>query len=153
MPFDEGNSAASSKNRWEADIWSLGCLYSEAAMWIADGYKGLLDYRRQRGAETERILFDGGNCFHDGKRVLEAVLEVHREIVDRLRRNDHVTKDVIDSMVDEMLWEEDRPSAKALARKAEMILQRARQKLSSSSGEEPPRPSSRQNRKLAWKQR
>lgn len=35
-------------------------------MWIADGYKGLLDYRRQRVMETDRILFKGGNCFHDG---------------------------------------------------------------------------------------
>lgn len=115
-------------------------------MWIADGYKGLLDYRRQRASETERILFKGSDCFHDGKRALESVIEVHRDIEDRLRRSDHITKDVLDSMVDEMLWEEDRPTAKALWRKSEMILQRARQRLSSNSGDEPPRPTSRQNR-------
>lgn len=135
-----------SRAPWEADIWSLGCLYSEAAMWIADGYKGLLDYREQRTSETERISFQGGSCFHDGKRVLGSVLEAHRDIEDRLRRSDYITKDVLDSMIDEMLWEEDRPNAKALWRKVEMVLQRARQKLPS---DEVPRPTSRQNRRVA----
>src|ERR1700730_2712366 len=63
---------SSSKKTQAVDIWSLGCIYSEAAMWIADGYSGVVDYRRQRIAETDKVPhFKGGDCFHDGERVLK----------------------------------------------------------------------------------
>lgn len=142
---DDRADKRSSKITWSADIWALGCIYSEAAMWIADGYKGLLDYRQQRTAETDRILFKGGDCFHDGERVLQSVLDAHAEIEDRLRRSDSITKDVLDTMVDEMLWDEDRPNAKALWRKAEMVLSRARRAMSVNSGDEFARPGSGQS--------
>lgn len=144
LPYnsDEQSAGSSNKITWPTDIWSLGCIYSEAAMWIADGFKGLEDYRKQRMADTDRILFKGGDCFHDGERVLPSVVDAHREIEDRLRRSDYITQDVLDSMVEEMLWEEDRPNAKALWRKAEGVLSRARQRLGSNAGDELSRHSS-----------
>jgi hypothetical protein len=150
MPYhiDDRTETSSTKVTWAADIWSLGCIYSEAAMWIADGYKGLVDYRKQRMAESDRILFKGGDCFHDGERVLQSVLDAHGDIEDRLRRSDYITKLVLDSIVDEMLWEEDRPNAKALLRKAEMISSKARQRLSANSVDEFSRPGSSQSRSL-----
>jgi hypothetical protein len=114
-------------------------------MWIADGYNGLVEYRRERMAETDRILFMSSGGFHNGERVLQSVLDCHRDIEDRLRRSDYITKDVLDTMVDEMLWEEDRPNAKALIRKADMVLSKARNKL---SGDQFPRPGSSQARSL-----
>src|SRR5271170_755216 len=107
MPYDlDGKMGSSSTKITQAvDIWSLGCIYSEAAMWIVDGYKGVVDYRRQRMAETDKIPnFKGGDCFHDGERVLKAVLDAHKDIEQRLRRSDYITKDVLDSIVEEMLW-------------------------------------------------
>src|SRR5436190_18169791 len=93
------------------DIWSLGCLYSETAVWITNGYKGVIDYRRARRAETNEISnFRGGHCFHNGEKVLTAVLETHKIVTLDLNPVDYVTKDVLDSMVTEMLWETDRPS-------------------------------------------
>ncbi|KAG0650429.1 Serine threonine-kinase Nek7 [Hyphodiscus hymeniophilus] len=147
LPYThEGQGQVPPKITWAADIWALGCIFSEAAMWIADGYKGLLEYRRQRMAETDRILFKSSHGFHDGEHVLQAVRDCHRDIEDRLRRSDYITKDVLDTMVDEMLWEEDRPNAKALTRKADVILSKARNKL---SGDQFPRPpGSRQGRSL-----
>jgi hypothetical protein len=139
MPYDLDDQMGSSSTKitQAVDIWSLGCIYSEAAMWIVDGYKGVVDYRRQRMAKTDKIPnFKGGDCFHDGERVLQAVLDAHKDIEQRLRRSDYITKDVLDSMVEEMLWDEDRPGAKALWRKAERVLTRARQRLSSNTGED-----------------
>ena len=141
----DSEKQASPNVNWAADIWSLGCVFSEAAMWIADGYKGLVEYRRQRTAETDRILFRSSDGFHDGERVLQSVLDCHKDIEDRLRRSDFITKDVLDAMVDEMLWEEDRPNAKALIRKADMVLLKARNRL---SGDQFPRPGSSQGRHL-----
>lgn len=54
-------------------------------------------------------------------------------------------------MVDEMLWEEDRPNSKALSRKAEMVSSRARQKLNANtagSSDGFSRPGSSQSRSL-----
>jgi hypothetical protein len=119
------------------DIWSLGCIYSEAAIWIADGYRGLLEYRRQRKAETDELPdFRGGDCFHDGHKVLDVVANAHANIEDRLRKSDHITKTVLDTMVDEMLWIEDRPKAKPLLLKAEKALQTERRKRLGSSRNE-----------------
>ena len=139
MPYnlDDQGGRSSTKITQAVDIWSLGCIFSEAAMWIADGYKGVVDYRRQRMAETDEIPnFKGGDCFHDGERVLKAVIDAHKDIELRLRRSDYITKDVLDSMVEEMLWEEDRPNAKALWRKAEGVLLRAEQKLAKNTAED-----------------
>jgi hypothetical protein len=61
---------------------------------------------------------------------LQSVIDNHRDIDDRLRRSDHITKDVLDSMVNEMFWEADHPNASALLRKSNMIVCRSRQKLS-----------------------
>ena len=150
MPYELVNQGTDRPPRTNsaADIWSLGCIYSEAAIWIAEGYKGVVDYRKRRMAETDRILLKGGDCFHDGEKVLQSVLDAHRDIEDSLRRSDYITKDVLESMVDEMLWEEDRPNAKALLRKAEMLSSRARQKLSAKTGEEISRPGSSQSQAL-----
>lgn len=115
-------------------------------MWIADGYKGLVDYRTQRAAECEKVFFKISDGFHDGEKLLRSVHDAHRDIEERLRRADYITKDVLDSMVDEMLWEEDRPSAKALLRKADMVVARARTKLSNINVDDFPRPESRQRR-------
>ena len=134
------------KSTWAADIWSLGCIYSEAAMWIVDGYEGLVDYRKQRMAEISRILLKDGDCFHNGKQVLQTVLDAHTYIEERLRRSDHITQLVLHSIVDEMLWEEDRPTAKALLRKTRAISSKARQRLSVTSGDEFAKPRSTQGR-------
>jgi hypothetical protein len=153
MPYDLDDQMGSSSTKitQAVDIWSLGCIYSEAAMWIVDGYKGIVDYRRQRMAKTDKIPnFKGGDCFHDGERVLKAVLDAHKDIEQRLRQSDYITKDVLDSMVEEMLWDEDRPSAKALWRRAERVLTTARQRLSSNTGEDSSARYNNSNRYLAY---
>ncbi|KAK9234216.1 hypothetical protein V1525DRAFT_422450 [Lipomyces kononenkoae] len=95
---------SSPKITWAADIWSLGCIYSEAAMWIADGKDSRTIASNEWQIRTE-------SC--------SEVVIVSMMIEDRLRRSDYITQDVLDSMVEEMLWEEDRPNGKALWRKTE----------------------------------
>ncbi|KAH6693332.1 hypothetical protein BKA61DRAFT_714272 [Leptodontidium sp. MPI-SDFR-AT-0119] len=144
--FDPSTRISPSRGSGAADIWALGCIYSEAAIWIADGYAGLQNYRYQRQMETNRLSGNNSSKFHDGERVLQCVLDAHGDIEDRLRRSDNTTKNVLDSMVQEMLWEEDRPSAKALLRKADVLLNRARQKSGVSSVDAFTRPGTSQSR-------
>lgn len=100
-----------------ADIWSLGCIYSEAARWVATGKRGLLAYRQARLSETEKIPdFEDGNCFHDGQHVLQAVRNSHEATMSSLHEEDTITQRVLERMVDEMLQSEPdtRPNAKQL---------------------------------------
>ncbi|KAK0102741.1 hypothetical protein ONS95_006339 [Cadophora gregata] len=123
----------SSHMSWTTDIWSLGCIYSEAAIWLTDGYSGLQEYRYQRQTEASSVFPISNHSktcpFHNGIEVMKCVQNAHIDIEARLRRSDHITKNVLETMVQEMLWEEDRPSTKALLRKADVVLLRARQKV------------------------
>ena len=47
-------------------------------MWVANGYNGILEYRKSRKKETDQIgEFKDGDCFHDGNEVLQAVGKQH----------------------------------------------------------------------------
>lgn len=108
------------------DVWSLGCIYSEAATWVVQGWKGLQAYRLARLLETSSMNFDGGDCFHNGEAVLATVINVPEKLKDFIRPSDHVTKPVLELMVREMLEDAvGRPTAIQLWRKASRILREA----------------------------
>ncbi|KAL2680434.1 hypothetical protein Neosp_008035 [[Neocosmospora] mangrovei] len=68
----------------KVDIWSLGCVMSEAALWLKCGRRGLDNYRQNRVDETRTLpRFDEaghGGCFHDGAETLRTVREAHNWI-------------------------------------------------------------------------
>ncbi|RKF56173.1 putative protein kinase-like [Erysiphe neolycopersici] len=108
------------------DIWRLGCVFSQAAFWVADGYKGVLDFERKLG---DNVDISKHLQLHEEKQVSENIMDAHTEIENHLRRSDYVTKDVLSSMVDEMLWHEDHPNIEVLIQKAENIIATARQSI------------------------
>ncbi len=112
------------------DIWSLGCVYSEAACWVVHGKSGLMNYRQQRRIATAQIPeFRDGNCFHDGQRVLEVVDNLPKRLLPDMRRSDHITARVLD-MVREMLEESQaRPKAAQLSSRRKRMLGDADNKL------------------------
>ena len=89
----------------KVDIWSLGCVFSETAVWLVLGAKGLKEYRRRRGMETEGIPnFRDGNCFHDGQVVLDSVKRIHKTLpAAEVRVGDHVTSPMLDMVTNKML--------------------------------------------------
>ncbi|KAL1619885.1 hypothetical protein SLS54_006484 [Diplodia seriata] len=110
------------------DIWSLGCVYSEAATWLVLGKEGLQKYRADRKEETDKIPNHKDDAsFHNGEKMLSSVERTHHHIVERKRRTDHITRAVLLNMVQEMLGEESaRPTAKQLWVKSQMILRQAK---------------------------
>jgi hypothetical protein len=98
------------------DLWSIGCVYSEFAVWVTHGLHRLNVYRDLRKSQTSEIkgLADI-RCFHNMERVLLSVEGTHRELVDYLDNNraDTLTQSVIEDMVSPMLSESpvDRTSA------------------------------------------
>jgi hypothetical protein len=111
------------------DVWSLACVYSEAAVWVVQGRTGLSRYRLQRTTATNAVEklreTSHAGCFHDGTKVLQEVLETHVKIRRRRRNNDHITDKVLD-LVEDMLGDESsRPEACRVYEKSRTYLKTA----------------------------
>jgi serine/threonine protein kinase len=87
----------------KVDVWSLGCICSELLVWLREGRRGLKKYSRERGDETKRRdrNFRDGDAFHDCKKVLEVVKQIHSKDSESLNASDSMMK-YIDSLVLEM---------------------------------------------------
>lgn len=109
------------------DIYSLGCVFSEAAIWVVRGWDGLQEYRRRRRMETQNIAnFRGSDCFHDGDTTLSVVNEMHNNLIHDCGRSDHVTEAALTHMIREMLEVQDgRRTARVLYIKSDRILSAA----------------------------
>ncbi|KAL8878006.1 MAG: hypothetical protein Q9198_004096 [Flavoplaca austrocitrina] len=89
-----------------ADIWSMGCVYSEVATWVTEGSHKLLEYRRRRQQEIAKklgVALSGEDRFHHVSKVLETVNEIHAEIEHNSRRCDPITPCVVEKIVKAMV--------------------------------------------------
>ncbi|KAI8715915.1 Protein kinase domain-containing protein [Fusarium sp. LHS14.1] len=126
----------------KVDIWSLGCVMSEAAIWIKCGRRGLGNYRQNRVAETRNLpRFDEaghGGCFHDGAEALNTVRGAH-DWIRRTFPGDIVTLQVLEMIEKFMLVPQgDRQDAQMLCERLVKIIQAP----SSTNDYSPPPPSS-----------
>jgi hypothetical protein len=117
----------------KCDIWSIGCVLSEFAVYIADGEGGVSEYRSDRESETSRIhTHEDQGCFHNTKKVLKTVSRTHTKVQKGLRKHDHVTDMVIEQLVQPMLeHESQREDASTLWTKALAVLGKASEAISS----------------------
>lgn len=115
----------------EVDIWSLGCIFSEAAAWVVHGREGLEAYRKMRHDETQISRnFENGRAFHDGEAVLRSVNMMHQKVRQNLRISDHITGHAVETVITKMLDELDcRLSVKQVWSKSQNILKEAEEKL------------------------
>ncbi|VUC30682.1 unnamed protein product [Clonostachys rosea] len=96
----------------EVDLWSLGCIILECAVWISLGERGRLDFIERRTKETG-LLSDytksgRGDCFHNGRDILRCVRDFGQHIRDHGRRDDETTSQIFDLVLRELLVEKDR---------------------------------------------
>lgn len=115
--------------RRDVDIWSTGCVFSEAAVWSRFGWTWVRKYRRQRQAEVkDRQDLDGEQIFHDGRYLLQAVHNMHKQISEDPREMDLVIVDILRLLDENMLLSEDKPrySAKDVFHKSRSIIKKAR---------------------------
>ncbi|KAF3934058.1 hypothetical protein ABW19_dt0204212 [Dactylella cylindrospora] len=136
-------------NQHPTDIWSLGCVLSVTATWIARGPRGILEYRQlrrnaidelvaSRTAEVEQSSpsssmaiplsateLEGNDYFHDGEKVLKEISVWHSFLKEFcLSRFDNITADVLQLVDDYMLVpEKKRESASQIYEKWKVILE------------------------------
>ena len=113
------------------DIWSFGCILSEAAVWVVHGLKGLKEYRRRREQEIRQISrFRDDDCFHNGQKPLDTVLELHESLAKDSRQSDFATGPIVDMLIKAMMQEPaHRPTAKDLLQTCQQILATAENNL------------------------
>lgn len=112
------------------DIWSLGAVLSEFAVWLVCGLVELNQYRRARNVATQDLTDLG--CFHDGHgKLLPCVREFNQRAIDSRRVGDHVTKKVVHHLINGMLYakSEARPNAIYLVQSSGEILDTAQEYL------------------------
>ena len=97
-----------------ADLWSLACVLMELAVWVSHGYKQVQEFRDARLEATKDFHnFHGGNCFHDGEKVLPVVLVWLDRLTDEKRGTDLIMEKLVDLLKEIFESDEkDRPSAK-----------------------------------------
>ena len=111
------------------DLWSFGCVLSEAATWMIQGRIGIKQYRKLRHTYLERAPFDTqvvprakrerlsiGDAFHDGVKVLPVVTRWHQFLRTRIHPTDKLTPAVLD-LVDQYLFAT-QPDLRSKAHKA-----------------------------------
>lgn len=111
------------------DVWSIGCVFSEASVWAHHGWKRVVEYRRQRSLEIKAKGGDEGeHVFHFDGNLLDAVDNIHQDILRAKQTKDHITRSVVDRLVVEMLQHETRPHAKYLFDKSKRLIKDAEKK-------------------------
>ncbi|KAF7534437.1 hypothetical protein G7054_g6227 [Neopestalotiopsis clavispora] len=121
------------------DIWGIGCIIVESAVWVAFGKRGRAEFWALRMQETSQVLghrdLGHGACFHDGDRLLQCV---EQGVADKLNRNgrkcDTITSAMVELMVRYALAEKDQRD------RARQLLVKMKKKFSPKS-EPTPEPS------------
>lgn len=116
------------------DIWAFACILSEAAVWSSRGPLGLTTYLELRRLETDQYkeLRDEGysGCFHNGERVLDAVIQMHQEIRNTHRPTDRFVDQIITLAEDLLCEASSRPTAVTIYRHSCNIIKGAQSRAS-----------------------
>ena len=81
------------------DIWSIGCIFSEALTWSVLGLVYLDAYQRQRAQQDQ----NDGPRFHDGQRVLAVVTNQHQECLQSIRQGNILINEIVQLLDRDML--------------------------------------------------
>ena len=100
----------------KADVWSLGCIFSEAAVWVAKGKAGLFRYRQLRRKSYQIFGLGDQDCSHNGKEIHPLVHNHHDEMLKENDDLDPLARRVLGSNVlfNILASSEKRPSAEAV---------------------------------------
>jgi serine/threonine protein kinase len=130
-PYDISNWDP--RMRQDCDIWSLGGVFSETAVWVVKGMDAVDSYRKRRKDATNQIRnFEDTGAFHDGEEVLPEVASTHRDVQESIRKNDRWTESIF-KVVELYMLSNDRLDAIYLERRLHEIVDSSSDKVSERS--------------------
>lgn len=115
------------------DVWSIGCVLLEAAVWVAFGERGRLEFQKRRRDENSeenprQTLLGRTDSFHDGINRLNAVVEVLALIERDGRRSDDLTSAIVSIILNHVLVpKKTRYNARLLSAELDKIILKSRQ--------------------------
>ena len=111
-------------------MWSIGCVFSEVAVWAHYGWKRVDEYRRQRSAEIEaKGDAVGEHSFHFDGDLLDAVNNIHQDMLEKTTVNHMITRLVLDHLVLNLLQHESRPYAKLVFEGSKRLVKECEKRL------------------------
>ncbi|KAI8292810.1 hypothetical protein K4K56_005762 [Colletotrichum sp. SAR 10_98] len=111
----------------KSDVWSFGCVLSIAATYVVLGKQGFLVYNELRRQSIYLGTEQMNDAFHDGKEVLQSVINWHKYLREAARKTDPFTSEVLDMVDNHMLVaSETRWDAKMVRDGFEKILDRVK---------------------------
>ena len=114
----------------QVDIWSIGCVLSEVAIWAHYGWRRVEEYRRRRSSEVQiRGGGSGEHIFHWGDGLLDAVSDTHEDILGKNVVKDISTRSVLGGLVVDMLQHGSRPDAKLVFEKSMRLVKECEKRL------------------------
>lgn len=88
----------------------MGCILSEACVWLVSGLDGIEAYERRRAKEIQRdpTMTEAGHtcCFHNGLKRLREVDMTHKMVCERLPGYDNITPKIIEMVEQRMLLQD-----------------------------------------------
>lgn len=99
----DGHCEALPRVTQKTDVWSLGCVLSEAATFVVLGREGVLQYERVRRIALERSHNRLSDTFHDRDNILPEVVAWHQYLRSASRRTDPFTPAILDTVDQYML--------------------------------------------------
>ena len=132
----EGSDSAPLQVTKAVDMWSIGCVFSEVAVWAHHGWKRVVEYRRRRSEEIEAKGGGPGEyIFHWDGSLLDVVNIIHQDMLGKTAVKDLLTRSVLDRLVDEMLQHESRPYAKNVFDRSKRLVKDCEKRLGVSVNE------------------
>ena len=132
----EGGDSAPLQVTKAVDMWSIGCVFSEVAVWAHHGWKRVVEYRRRRSDEIEAKGGGPGEyTFHWDGSLLDAVNDIHQDMLRKTAVKHLLTRSVLDRLVDEMLQHESRPYAKNVFDRSKRLVRNCETRLGVSANE------------------
>lgn len=81
------------------DMWSLGCIFTEAGVWLSLGESGWQDFKTERAKELSALPEPENrgqtDCFHNGSEALKTVRAKADLISSSGRRDDNISAQVV----------------------------------------------------------
>lgn len=130
----------------KVDIWSLGCIICEIAIWLVKDLTGLKAFRAARKSAIDPLVTGGfriGDCFHDGQQLLDVVDQDIESLRRRIWQRDYTTARVLELLPDMLRGDPKlRPTAEQVEHRVDQIVKDAdrlsAQDLPSTPPESPP---------------
>lgn len=85
------------------DVWSLGCIWSEAAVWFGEGWDGVRRFCDNRQQEVQTLHMEDIACFHDTAKMLECVKHVLQNMASMASTEDDLSAQICRGLIPHML--------------------------------------------------